>query len=260
MQASVNNITISYEIEGPANAPVVTFSHSLSSNLELWELQLPELRDSYRVLRLDTRGHGNSSAPRESYTMQMLCEDVVGLLDHLKIDKTHFVGISMGGMIGQVLAVTHPGRVDKLVLCDTTSQVPPEAGPDWEDRIRKAEAEGMTALAQQTLERWLSEEYRRTHPQMTERIRKMIVRTPVPGYVGCCRAISRFDVATELPKVTAPTLIVVGEKDQSTPVATAEEIKRRIDSAQLVVMPNALHLTNIETADLFNRTLLEFLG
>ena len=260
MQASVNNITINYELEGPTNAPVVTFSHSLSANLELWGLQLRELRDSYRVLRLDTRGHGKSSAPSGSYTMQMLCEDVVSLLDHLEVEKTHFVGISMGGMIGQVLAIEHLQRIDKLVLCDTTSRVPPEAGPDWEDRIRKAEAEGMSALAQQILERWLSEEYRRTQPEMTQRIRNMIAQTPVPGYVGCCRAISRFDVAEQLPKVTAPTLIIVGEKDESTPVGVAEEIKRRIGGAELAVMPKALHLTNIETVDLFNRRLLEFLG
>ncbi len=260
MQASLNNISINYEIEGPANAPVVAFSHSLSANLKLWELQLSELRDSYRVLRFDTRGHGNSSAPSGSYTMQMLCEDAVSLLDHLGIEKTHFVGISMGGMIGQVLAVTHPERVDKLVLCDTTSRVPPEAGPDWEDRIRKAEAEGMAALAQQTLERWLSEEYRQAQPEMTERIRDMIVHTPVPGYVGCCRAISSFDVAKKLPKVTAPTLIIVGERDESTSVSVAEDIKRRIKGAELVVMPKALHLTNIETNGPFNQTLLKFLG
>lgn len=260
MEALLNGVTIHYEIEGPATAPVVTFSHSLAANLELWDLQAAALGDSYRVLRFDTRGHGNSSAPPGPYTMEMLSADVIGLLDSLNIQRTHFVGISMGGMIGQVLATVYPERLQKLVLCDTTSRVPPETAPDWEERIRTAETQGMSALAQATLDRWLSEDFHRTHPGTTERIRSMIVNTPVPGYVGCCRAISRFDVSGSLKEVTVPTLIMVGEEDTGTPVSAAEAIKQQIKGAELVVLPKALHLTNIETVDLFNQVLLRFLG
>jgi len=259
MQARINDITIHYEIEGPADAPVITFSHSLAATLQLWDLQLPALRDSYRLLRLDTRGHGSSSAPAGDYSMQELSRDVIGLLDHLGIQRTNFVGISMGGMIGQVLAIEHPQRLELLILCDTSSRVPPEKAPAWDERIRTAESHGMSALAEQTLERWLSAEFQRTHPQITEHIRNMIVNTPVPGFVGCCRAISNFDVSQSVAKITTPTLVIVGEEDSSTPIVAAEAIKEQIKSAELLVLPKALHLTNVETAELFNQAIRRFL-
>jgi 3-oxoadipate enol-lactonase len=260
MHARVNDVVIHYEIEGPGDAPLVALSHSLATTLELWDLQLPVLRGGYRILRFDTRGHGSSSAPPGPYTIEMLAADVIGLLDHLAIRRTHFVGISMGGMIGQVLACRYPDRIEKLVLCDTSCRVPPEMAPIWEERIRTAETEGMKALAEQTLERWLSKEFRSNQPEITERIRKTILLTPVPGYVGCSRAISTFDVSHELSKVEAPTLIITGEKDESTPVSTAEAIQQQIEGSELVIMSGAMHLSNIEAADLFNRKLLSFLA
>lgn len=260
MLTQVDDTLIHYEMEGPPGAPVVTLSHSLAATLESWELQLQALRGPYRILRYDTRGHGESAAPPGPYTMEMLSADVVGLLDRLGIERTHFVGLSMGGMIGQVLALRHPHRLEKLVLCDCSSRVPPETGPVWEERIRTAQTQGMAALAQETLERWFSEEFRRNQPEMTGRIRDMIVRTPVPGYVGCCRAISDFDVSRELSKVSTSTLIMVGERDQGTPVSAAEAIRREIAGSELFVIPSALHLSNIEGADVFNRKLVSFLG
>src|SRR5208337_4428176 len=161
MQARVNDVVIHYEIEGPGDAPLVTLSHSLATSLELWDLQLPVLRGEYRILRFDTRGHGSSSAPAGPYTMEMLAADVIGLLDRLGIRRTHFMGISMGGMIGQVLACRYPERIDKLVLCDTTGRVLADTAPIWDERIRAVETGGMQALAEQTLERWLSGEFRR---------------------------------------------------------------------------------------------------
>ncbi|ABK18648.1 3-oxoadipate enol-lactonase [Syntrophobacter fumaroxidans] len=260
MRVRVNDVLIRYEMQGPPGAPVVTFSHSLAAALESWDLQLPPLRDAYRVLRMDTRGHGGSSAPPGPYTMEMLSSDVIGLLDHLDIARTHFVGLSLGGMIGQVLAVGYPERLDRLVLCDTSNRMPSETAPVWEERIRTAETQGMTALARETLERWFSEAFRRDQPQATERIRNMIVRTPVAGYTGCCRAISRFDLSGELSRVKVPTLIMVGEKDEGTPVSAAETIQRQIEGSELFVIPGALHLSNIEGAAHFNRRLLSFLS
>jgi 3-oxoadipate enol-lactonase len=260
MKARVNDVEIHYEIEGPEDAPFVTLSHSLAANIDLWELQLPVLRRKYRILRLDTRGHGGSSAPPGPYTMEMLAADAIGLLDILAVRRTHFVGISMGGMIGQVLARRYPDRLEKLVLCDTTGRVPPEMGPIWEERIRTAQTEGMQALAGQTLERWLSREFRLNQPELTGRIRNMILNTPVAGYAGCCRAISMFDLFDELSKVAVPTLIVTGEKDEHAPVSAAEAIQRQIKGSELAVMPGALHLSNIETAEFFNRRLARFLA
>lgn len=260
MQATVHDALIRYEIEGPTDAPVVTFSHSLATALELWDLQLEALRGSYRILRYDTRGHGRSLATAGPYTMEMLAKDVVGLLDHLKIEQTHFVGISMGGMIGQVLAVKHPSRLEKIVLCDTTGRVSPDTAPLWADRIRRAQDEGMGALAQETLERWLSEAFRRAKSETAEQIRSMILGTPVSGYVGCCEAIAGFDILGELHRVTAPTLILVGEKDATTPVSAAKDIQQQIRGSEVAVVPEALHLINVEKADLFNQLLLRFLG
>jgi 3-oxoadipate enol-lactonase len=261
MPAHSNDAVINYEIEGAASAQVVTLSHALATNLGLWEPQMPALlRKSYRVLRFDTRGHGHSSVPQGPYTMETLAGDVIGLLDFLGIERTHFVGLSMGGMIGQVLAARYPERLEKLVLCDTSARVPPEMSPIWEDRIRKVEREGMTSVVQETLERWLSEEFRQKQPELTGRIRDMIVQTPIPGYAGCCRAISGFDMLADLPQIKASTLIMVGERDPGSPVSAAEEIKQQIHGAELFVIPAALHLTNYEAAEIFNQKLLEFLG
>ncbi len=260
MRARIRDVEINYQIEGPQRAPVVTFGHSLAANLDLWESQVSALSGSYRILRYDTRGHGNSSATPGAYTIEMLNEDLIGLLDYLNIRLTHFVGISMGGMIGQVFALNHPDRLAKLVLCDTTCSVPAEMGPVWEERIRIAETKGMEAIANETLERWLSEEFRRKRPEAAGRIREMIIRTPVPGYVGCSRAISVFDVASGLSKISAPTLIMVGEKDLSAPVTAAETLNQHIHSSELFVIPGALHLSNVEGATLFNERLLRFLA
>lgn len=260
MQQQVNDqVTIHYELEGPAGAPLVTCSHSLAADLELWDPQLPELLDAYRVLRFDTRGHGTSSAPPGAYTMEMLTADLVGLLDRLEIEKTHFVGISMGGMIGQVFGIHHPERVQSLVLCNTTSRSAPEMGPAWEERIQTAQTHGMSALAEGTLERWLSEDFRRNCPQTTERIRNMILSTPVAGYEGCCRAISNFDVTAELNRIDTPTLIIVGEQDISTTVSHAQAIHNQVRDSELLVLPKALHLTNVETVTAFNQALRNFL-
>lgn len=260
MQALVNDISIHYEIDGPADAPSITLSHSLAANLQLWNLQLPVLRDRYRVLRFDTRGHGSSSAPPGAYTIEMLAADAIGLLDRLGIRRTHFMGISMGGMIGQVLACRYPERIDKLVLCDTTGRVLADTAPTWDERIRAVETGGMQALAEQTLERWLSGEFRRKHPEITGWIRNMILQTPVPGYVGCSKAISGFDILDQLSKVAAPTLIMTGEKDEGTPVSAGKQIQERIGGSEFAVIPGALHLSSVEAADFFNNRLVSFLS
>ena len=166
MRAHIRDIVINYEIEGPPGAPVVTLSHCLAATLDAWEFQVSALSGAYRVLRYDTRGHGDSSATPGAYTMEMLNDDLMGLLDYLNIRRTHFVGISMGGMIGQVFAINHPDRLAKLVLCDTTCRVPAKMSPVWEERIRIAETKGMKALADETLERWLSEEFRKKRPEV----------------------------------------------------------------------------------------------
>ena len=162
-------------------------------------------------------------------------------------------------MIGQLFASRYADRLGKLVLSNTTCRVDPEAAPLWEERIRAAETMGMEAMAPDILKRWLSDHFRRTQPELTGRIRDMIAATPVSGYVGCCRAIAAFDVSHELRSVCAPTLIIAGQLDESTPVGVARAIQERIENSELAVMPGALHLSNVETGQLFNETLVSFL-
>ena len=158
MKLKANGIDINYEIEG--DGPVVTFSHSLACNLSMWDEQVRALKGRYRVLRFDTRGHGQTGAPAGAYTLEQLADDLKGLLDGLAITATHFVGLSMGGMIGQIFALKHPAMVQSLVLCDTTSRYPAAAAPIWEERIKAVGAKGMEPMVAPTLERWFTAPFR----------------------------------------------------------------------------------------------------
>lgn len=260
MHATVNGIRMQYELTGPEAAPVIVCSHCLAGSMVVWEPQLAALESRYRVLCYDTRGHGGSSAPDEPYSMEMLSKDVTALLDFLNVEKAHFLGISMGGMIGQTLALMHPDRVASLILCDTTSMVPEAMMPVWEDRIRTAREEGMAAMVEETLARWFSPGFRQKNPDIMAGIENMIVETPIPGFVGCSRAISRFDVHKDLNRISMPTLVMVGENDPGTPLAAARQIHEGIPHSLLVVLPEAFHLSNIEAAASFNENLLAFLA
>lgn len=258
MKVRANGIGIHYEISG--SGPWLTLSHSLCCDGSMWVPQMAALEGSFTVLRFDTRGHGQSEAPAGAYTLEQMADDVLGLLDALKIERTHFVGLSMGGMIGQHLALKAPDRLDRLVLADTTSRLPPEARALWPERIRIAAEQGMQPLLESTLARWFTAPYRAAHPEVMERIGTLIRNTPVTGYIGCAQAIARIDVTDRLHDVKAPTLVIVGAEDGGTPPAMSEEIVAAIPGARLEVIPEASHLSNIEQAEDFNRLLLEFLA
>lgn len=260
MQAERNGITIQYELTGRKDAPVVVLSHCLAGSMDIWDSQVKELEENYRVLRYDTRGHGGSSAPDEDYTMEMLASDVAALIDAASIEKVHFVGISMGGMIGQTLAVMHPEKLSSLVLCDTTCMVPEAMQPTWEERIRIAREKGMSPMVEETLARWFSPPFRESNPGIMDKIKNIIRATPVSGFAGCARAISRFNVHGKLPSLHIPALIMVGENDPGTPVDAARQIHEGIPGSEMAVLPGAYHLSNIEAAAAFNKTMLQFLA
>ena len=159
MIIETNGIQLNYELSGNKQAPVVVLSHSLACSMMMWRPQLEMLESQFRVLRFDTRGHGGSEAPAGSYTLQQLVDDVLGLLDGLEIERVHWVGLSMGGMIGQGLAIGHPGRLESLVLADTAAIIPDEAQPIWQERIDAVRSEGMQVVAESTLERWFTPGY-----------------------------------------------------------------------------------------------------
>jgi len=257
MKLNANGIDINYTIEG--DGPVVTMSHSLACNLSMWDPQASALRGRYRVLRYDTRGHGRTSAPAGAYSLEQLAEDLHGLLTGLGIAETHFVGLSMGGMIGQVFTLKHPAMVRSLVLCDTTSRYPAEAWSTWEQRIRTVEAQGMESMVEPTLQRWFTEPFRQRRPEVIDPVRAMIRNTPAQGFIGCCHAIPKINVTDRLKEVRCPALVIVGEEDPGTPVAMAREIHAALPSAELAILRSAAHLSNLEQPEEFNRVLLGFL-
>lgn len=259
MKINVNGIEVHYMLEGAEGAPAVVLSHSLGADLGMWEDQLPILSD-YRVLRYDTRGHGGTSAPEGEYTLAQLADDLFGLLDALRIEKAHFVGLSMGGMVGQTAALEDPGRFLTLSLCDTASRIPPESRALWNERITAARSGGMESIVASTIDRWFSRGFQAAAPERVERVRRMIRATPVAGYCGCCAAIRDLDVTDRLAGIEVPTLLIVGEHDPGTPVAAHEVIRDRIGGARLVVIDEALHFTNVERTDAFNTALGAFLA
>jgi 3-oxoadipate enol-lactonase len=217
------------------------------------------LEPRFRVLRYDTRGHGASDAPQGAYTLAQLADDAVAVMDAFDIETVHWVGISMGGMIGQAVALNHAERLRSLVLCDTAAAVPSEAQALWQQRIDKARGEGMTALADETLQRWFTPPYLAKDPRGVRSIRGMILSTPVSGFIGCSEAIRQLDFMERLGDIRLPTLIIVGEQDPGTPVANSEAIHNRIKDSRLEIIPSAAHLCNVEQAEVFNQILLGFL-
>ncbi|HEX7055537.1 MAG TPA: 3-oxoadipate enol-lactonase [Burkholderiales bacterium] len=253
-----NGIEINYALDGPPAGPVVMLSNSLLTDYRMWEPQVPALARNYRVLRYDTRGHGGSEASEPPYSMAMLADDAVGLLDALEIARVHFVGLSMGGMIGQRLASRYPERVASLALCDTAARMPPASV--WDERIALAQAKGTAAFVEPMTTRWLTEAYRASHADVLRGLAAMISGTSVPGFVGCCRAIQAMDHVELLATIKAPTLVLVGEHDVGTPVAAAEALHRGIAGSELRVLRDAAHLTNIEQTQAFNEALTGFLA
>jgi 3-oxoadipate enol-lactonase len=259
MQIKANGIRMNYELSGKKGAPVVVLSHSLSSNALMWNSQMDALNPYFRVLRYDTRGHGGTDAPSGPYTLELLAEDVIGLLDVLGMDRVHFVGLSMGGMIGQCLGLDHPHRLKSLVLCDTASIVAAEAQPVWQERLDKVRNKGMEALSEETMERWFTPAFLRENPPRVKLIREQILATPVAGYVGCAEAIRRLNYLERISAIKIPTLIMVGEDDPGTPVSASKAMHERITGSTLVVLPSARHLSNVEQTEAFNAALLKFL-
>jgi 3-oxoadipate enol-lactonase len=258
MKIHANNIDIHYAISG--SGPVVTLAHSLATDLTLWDELAAVLSKRFTVLRYDARGHGRSSAPEGDYTFPQLVDDLIGLLDALQIEHTHFVGLSMGGMLGQHFALAHPERLDRLAIVSSTSRVPPEGRALWDERIAVARTQGMQAHAESTLARWFTVPYRAAHPQVMARIAALIAATPVAGFAGWGAAICTLDVTAKLGAVRAPTLVVVGADDPGTPPAASQAIAAAIPGARLEIIPQASHQLVIEQAELFQRLLLEFLG
>lgn len=258
MRIKTNGIELNCLIEG--EGPWVTMSHSLACNLSMWDEQAALLAKHYKVLRFDTRGHGASSAPEGPYTLEQLADDLHGLFSALGIRQTHWVGLSMGGMIGETYALKYPGVFQSMVLADTTSRRPPNAAQMWGDRIKLAREQGMGALVESTLGRWFTEPYRKAHPEVMARIGADIRNTPVAGFAGCCEAIAKIDVLDQLSSIDCPALVIVGDQDHGTPPEMAKQIQANLRGSQLLIIESAAHLSNVEQPAVFNAALTKFLA
>lgn len=254
-------LKVHYRFDGPEDAPLVTFSHSLAAHLEMWRGQVEALARNYRLLRYDVRGHGGTDAPDGPYyTLEQLSTDIAALLDALRIERTHFVGLSMGGMIGQLLALREPERLASLVLADTLAVYRPEARAMWQERIDVASGlDGMEPLVEPTLTRWFTAPFKAGRPDVLDEVAAMIRATPPRGFIGCCRALMGLDLIERLPEIRLPVLVMVGREDPTTPVAGAEAIAAAIPGARLIVIEDAAHISNLEQPATFNRALLSFL-
>ena len=260
MKLTVNGINVNYTLEGLANAPVVTLSHSLATDLSMWDPQMKALTARYRVLRYDTRGHGATDAPAGAYSLGQLADDARAMLKALGVARTHWIGLSMGGMIGQALALASPELFLSLSLCDTSSRIPAEMKSAWADRIKTAETQGMEPLVEPTIGRWFTVPFRERRKDVVDRVATMIRNTPVAGYVGCSRAISALNLTDRLSAIKLPTIVIVGEDDPGTPVAASRVIAENIKGARLEIIPSAAHLSNMEQPEAFNKALGGFLS
>jgi 3-oxoadipate enol-lactonase len=243
-------------IDGDEGAPVLLLSNSLGTNLSMWDPQIPEWSKHFRVVRYDSRGHGLSPAPDKPYSIAMLADDALAILDTLGIDKAHWCGLSKGGMVGQWLATHHGDRLGRVVLANTAARMgPPEL---WDGRIDTARKQGMSALVQPTLERWFTPEFRDSAKETVAKVSEMLATTPPLGYANCCGAIRDMDQRETIRAVRNPVLVVIGARDPATPPATGYEIADAIPGARHIELA-AAHLSNLEQPEAFGRAVTDFL-
>ncbi len=239
---------LAYETTGPVDAPVLLLGSSLGTTRTMWEPQTAALAQDFRIVAFDHRGHGGSPVPAGPYAIEDLGRDVVALLDHLGVERAHYAGLSLGGMVGMWLAAFAPERIDRLALLCTAAFLPPAAG--WHERAATVRAAGMGAIADAVVARWFTPGFRAARPDVVAAYTKALVAIDPEGYAGCCEAIAAMDLRPVLPRITAPTLVVAGEADPATPPGLASTIVDGVAHADLTVLPGAAHLASVEQADL----------
>jgi len=258
MKIKANGININYQIDGPDGAPWLVFSNSLATSIAMWDEQAATLKNSYRVLRYDQRGHGGTDAPAGRYAFDTLLEDAVALLDALSIKKAHFAGLSMGGATALGLAERHPDRFERIIVCDSPCQSTPQSSQQWEERIAVAQTQGIAALVEPTVSRWFPPEILAKNPPQVDKVRAMIRATPVNGFIGCAAALADHDYAATVAAVKCPVLFLVGEKDA--PAPAMRKLHERLPGSRYVALPGAGHISNMDRPAEFNRAVSDFLG
>lgn len=243
-----------------SDAPSILLSNSLATTHHLWDPQIAFLVKRFRVIRYDTRGHGASDVLPPPYTLPQLVSDAHAILDHFKIERCAFMGISLGGMTGLGLALSHPDRIERLVCCDVRADAPATFLAAWEKRLAAVKCDGVVSLTAPTLDRWLSPVFRMSHPETVRRLEAMFRETPLDGYVGCASVLWQLDYLGRLGDMRVPTLYVVGSDDRAAPVAVMEEMARRTPAAEFKMIVGSAHLPNLDNSAAFNAAIAPFLN
>jgi 3-oxoadipate enol-lactonase len=255
----MSSVALSYTRHGRSGAPVLLLAGSLGTTGAMWEPQLAELGEAFELIVFDHRGHGASPVPPGPYAVADLGRDVVALLDRLKLERVAYAGLSIGGMVGQWLAVHAPERIQALVLICTAARVPvPELYLERAAAVRAAGTPEVVADA--VVQRWFTPRYAAADPELAARHREMIASTPAEGYAGCCEAIAGMDLREEISAITAPTLVVAGAEDQALPPEHGRAIAQAVPDARFELLDPAAHLATVERADEVTRLIHDHLG
>lgn len=249
-----------FAVDGGGGGEAVVLVHAIGCDHRMWDALAEFLAPQFRVLRVDARGHGRSPVPKRPYSLEDLALDVLGVLDRHAFAKAHWVGLSMGGMIGQAFALEHGDRLGRLVLANTTSSYGSEGRKMWEARAHAVEDGGLASIKDMVMSRYFSEDFRARSPEVVAEVAGRFLETPAQGYLGCCDAIKELDYTGELHRIRARTLAIAGEKDAGTPSAMLETIASRIPGARLAIIPGAAHLSAVEKPTEFNALVRDFLA
>ena len=256
-KVEVNGVRLFYTLSGKTDGSVLMMSNSLGTTLDMWQPQLREMESRFRLLRYDMRGHGNSELVEEACSISVLGHDVLALLDELRIDKVHFCGLSVGGVIGQWLGANAPERLRSLILCNTAAKIgTPES---WNKRIADVEQQGLASITEAVLERWFTPAFRLASPDAVAPFRAMLHAANPRGYLQVCAAIRDMDQRSLVQRIRVPTCVIAGEYDPATTLDDGRFLQSQIPGATLVPLPVA-HISNVEAAAQFNRAVIEFLS
>lgn len=253
----VHNIKMNYEWSGREDAPILILSCSLGTTLALWKPQAVALSQHFRIFRYDMRGHGGSTVAPGPYCVEMLGQDVLGLLDVLDITKASFCGISIGGVIGQWLAVHAPERFQRIILSNTAAKI--GTSESWNQRIDQVHSHGMQSIADAVIARWFTEEFARSQPQTVAFMREMLISCNPDGYIAACAAIRDVDLRAQTRSICTPVCILGGTRDPVTTMEDGEWLHQQIPGSHFAALP-ASHISNIEAAAEFNSAVMKFMG
>ena len=259
-QVDTNGIKIEYRFDGKEGAPYITFVTGIANDLTMWDAQVETLGKEYRTLRYDLRGHGDSLATEGDYSMELLVRDLAGLLSELNIQKTHLVGLGLGGAIVQAFAIEQPQRVHALFPCCCRAKMVPEFAEMWRKLREAVASEGVEVIVEPTVQRWFSDEFKAANPKVLQDVRNMIRATTTLGYLGVTAAFLGLNLEDKLPQIKAPTLYLSGAEDKvGGPPALMAELAKKVPRAQHHSVPKAAHIANIQNPAGFNREVGDFL-